>query len=155
MGRLSKDIKFIDLKHSKVRWKESDPENGEYIFEPNGKSYIDYNSDASALPDHKVQWCRNDKYDIDRWKYNLDYDFVTWGEKHYWPEGIVPNEAGHYVFKDLILMQCPAMVYAERKKRELDKAEGARKVALDKFAHDTNAAGVGMTKQQLADALGR
>ena len=153
MGRLSKDIKVVDLKRSKVNWDKSDPKKGKYVFEPNGKKYIDYNSDASALPDHKVQPCRNHPYDIDSWKYTHDYDFVTWEDKLYWPEGLVPNEEGHYVFKDLIWMQCPAMLYAERKRREIEKAAGARKAAIRQFESDAKKDGVGIDSQTLADLL--
>ena len=152
MSRLSKDIHVVDLKQSKVIWKESDPEKGQYKFEPNGKVYIDYNSDTSALPDHKVQPCRDHEYDIGRWK-DLEYDFVAWEDKLYWPDGITPNSEGRYVFKDLVWMQCPAMVYAERKKKELNRAAGARKAALKGFEASAQAAGMGINKQQLADFL--
>ena len=152
MGRSLKDIKKVDLKQSKVNWSKSDPEHGKYVFEPNGKKYIDYNSDASALPEHKVQWCRNNPSDIDQWLYGLDYEFVRWQEKRYWTEGIVPNPEGHYVFKDAILMQCPALVYAERKQKEVEKYKGAEKL-LKGFQEDARRDGVAIGDQQLADLL--
>ena len=153
MGRALHTIKIVDLKQSRVDWKKSDPEKGRYVFEPNGKKYIDYNSDSSALPAHKVQFCRNTPNDIDQWKYQLDYDLVRWQDKLYWPEGIVPNGEGYYTFGDVILMQCPALIYAERKRKELERSRGAVKVALRQFHQDAKKDGVYVGEEQLHDLL--
>uniref|UniRef100_A0A6M3K585 Uncharacterized protein n=1 Tax=viral metagenome TaxID=1070528 RepID=A0A6M3K585_9ZZZZ len=151
IGAPVQHIKFVDLKQSKVDWDKSVPEEGKYVFKD--KVVIDYRSDASALPEHKVQWCRNAQNDLQHWIYSLHYDFVRVDDKHYWPEGIKPNAEGMYVNGDLILMQCPAILYAERKKREIDKANRARKDAMKKFEADTQKDGMAVGKQLLSDLL--
>ncbi|MHC4639941.1 MAG: hypothetical protein ACYTBV_20995 [Planctomycetota bacterium] len=153
MGRGLHEIKFVDLKQSNVDWGKSDLAKGKYVFKPNGKKYIDYNSDSSALPEHKVQWNRNTPKDIDAWKYSLEYELVQWQDKHYWPEGIPPNAEGYYTFGDMILMQCPALVYAERKQRDIQKSQGAAKAALKGFQQDAKRDGVMVDEQLMSDLL--
>ena len=144
-------IKIVDLKQSKVDWDKSNPEKGEYVFKD--KVIIDYRSDKAALPDHKVQWGRNAPNDLSHWIYTLNYTPVNVSEKHYWPEGFTPDAEGHYVNGDGILMQCPALLYAERRKKELEKSRTAPRKTIQKFKDETKRAGISVEDIDPSDLL--
>jgi len=139
LGRRLSEIRFVDLKRSKVDWEKSQPQSGKYVFRGD-PAYVDYVSDEAPLPDHKVQWVNHNPYNVDRWRYKYGYEIVKWQDKLYWPEGFEPNAEGRYQYRDTILMMCPADVYVERKRKEIERSERATRSRQAEFraaaAHD-------------------
>lgn len=142
---LLRDIKLIDLRRSKLK-RGSDPKKGIYKFEPNGKVYVSW-KDPTARPPDYVKWNRNTPYDIESWKIKWGYSEVTL-EDPYWPEGIKPNEEGHYVYAtDMILMKCPLERYVEKRKKEIMKSEMASRAKLKEFEDTARRLGTTVEKQ--------
>ena len=139
--RALSDIRFVDLKRSKVDWKKSDPEKGKYVF-IDKPVYVDYKSDGAPLPDHKVEWVEHSPMNVSKWQYKFGYSVVKWDEKLYWPEGFVPNVEGRYQYADVILMACPAQVYVDRKKAETEVGMRAADNAQKQFKQDAARDGV-------------
>jgi hypothetical protein len=140
-----RDIKLVDLRRSKLK-RSSNPKKGIYEFEPGGKVYISW-KDSATRPPHYVKWNRNTPYDIARWKTLWDYSEVTI-EDPYWPEGMKPNEEGHYVYAtDMILMKCPLENYVEKRKKEILKSEMASRAKLKEFEDTARKLGTTVEKQ--------
>ena len=119
-----RDYKLVDLRRSKIDKKRSDPKKGIFKFEPNGKVYVSWRTEAFRPP-HHVKWNRNEPYAISRWEIKWGYSNVT-TEDPYWPEGLKPNEEGHDVYQtDMILVKCPLENYVEKRKKEIEKSERA------------------------------
>jgi hypothetical protein len=119
---LLRDIKLVDLRRSKIDKKRSDPKQGIYEFEPNGKVYVSW-KDPATRPPHYVKWNRNTPYDVEGWKIKWNYSYVTIDDP-YWPEGVKPNENGHYVYRtDMVLMKCPLEDYVKKRAKEIEKSE--------------------------------
>jgi hypothetical protein len=140
-----RDIKLIDLRRSKLK-RGSDPKKGIYKFEPNGKIYVSWKDPATRPPDY-VKWNRNTPYDVERWRTLWNYSEVTIGDP-YWPEGVRPNEDGHYVYStDMILMKCPLENYIEKRKKEIMKSELASIAKLKEFENTAKRLGTTVEKQ--------
>lgn len=140
-----RDIQLIDLRRSKLK-RGADPKKGIYKFEPNGKIYVSW-KDPATRPPHYVKWNRNTPYDVERWRTLWDYSEVTI-EDPYWPEGIKPNEEGHYVYAtDMILMKCPLERYVEKRKKEIMKSELASRAKLKEFEETAKRLGTTVERQ--------
>ena len=128
---LLREVKLVDLRRSKVK-KGSDPKKGLYKFEPGGKVYVSW-KDPSIRPPHYVKWNRNTPFDVESWKIKWNYSYVTI-EDPYWPEGIKPNEEGHYVYQtDMVLMKCPLEDYVKKRTKEIEKSELASRAKRREF----------------------
>ena len=142
---LLSEIQLIDKTRSKLK-KGSDPKKGIYKFEPGGKIHVSW-KDPATRPSHYVQWNRNTPYDVESWRIKWNYSEVTI-EDPYWPEGIKPNEQGHYVYAtDMILMKCPLEDYVKKRKKEIMKSEMASRAKLREFEQIARRAGTTVEKQ--------
>ena len=140
MRRIS-DIRFVDLQRSKVDWTKSDTKKGKYVFKES-PVYVDYKSDDSPVPDHKVQWVEHSPMNVSKWQYKFGYSVVLPEEKRYWPEGVEINAEGRYQVSDMILMMCPAQVYVDRKRKEAEIGMRAGDDLQKKFRQDAARDGI-------------
>ena len=149
---LLRDIKLVDLQRSKLK-RGTDPEKGIFKFEPNGKVYVSW-KDPATRPQHYVKWNRNTPYDIEGWKIKWNYSYVTTKDP-YWPEGIKPNQSGHYVYRtDMVLMKCPLADYVAKRKKEIEKSElavGAKRREYEQMVKQKGAQVVSIEKRILSE----
>jgi hypothetical protein len=148
-----RDIRIVDLKHSIWDKEKSEPKKGKYIFKKKVK--INY-FDKGKRPEWWFYLCRydsrNNYRELSEMRYTLDATPVTLGEDEYWPEGLVPNAEGHYVFGDLILVKYPLITYLKNRQRAQELSMRARGTKtthpkLQQFKADVR-------KQSLADGKG-
>lgn len=153
MPRFLKDIKIVDLLHSEWDRDKSDPKQGKYVFTV--KKYIQGN--YSRNPDWFFSWGhydpRDQMQDCMAWIYQYDYSFVT-TEDGFWPEGIVPNAEGRYVFRDAVLMKRPLLEELRDRKANRDRANMAIKGKVDKFQSDLKKEGGELDEQTLRSLMG-
>lgn len=123
---------------------KEDKKAGKYVFK--NKVYISWR-DPATRPPHYVKWNRNTPYDVEGWKVKWNYSEVTI-EDPYWPEGVKPNEEGHYVYRtDMILMKCPLENYVEKRKKEIMRSEMASRAKLKEFEDTAKRLGTTVEKQ--------
>jgi len=138
---LLSDIKIVDLRRSEVDEVKSNPKKGKYVFKAGKKVYVEYRNPAFRPP-HYIKWNRNTDYDIESWKINWNYSFVT-AKDPYWPEGLKPNQEGRYVFKtDMVLMKCPMADHVKKAIREMEKSELASAAIRKEFREKAKRMGV-------------
>jgi len=118
------EIKFVDLKRSKWDKQKSKPKKGEYVFTE--KRYVNDERDE-GYPELLFRWNRNDPKDIADWTYKWKFSLVHQNENLVWPEGLVPDAEGHFVYGDCILMKIRTEDYIAKRKPEIERSEYAAK----------------------------
>jgi hypothetical protein len=151
-----KDIKIVDLNRSRWDKKQSDRKKGNYVFEPNGKVYVnkmkDYLHGETRHP-WVFTWCTHDPGrrfgTLHKWRVDYQATFVDINDP-YWPEGMIPDAEGKYIFRDdMVLVKIPLEVHLEKNKRERDIANRTRASKMREFEADAKAAGADIPKEML------
>lgn len=122
-AELTKQVEKLNNEAEKVREQYGKNRKlGNYTFKK--KVYVSWN-DPATRPQHYVKWNRNTPYDVEGWRTKWNYSEVTINDP-YWPEGVKPNQEGHYVYRtDMILMKCPLKDYVMKRAKEIEKSEFA------------------------------
>ncbi|MCK9597891.1 MAG: hypothetical protein M0R06_02550 [Sphaerochaeta sp.] len=127
------DIKIVDLKTSVVDEKLSKPKDGNYEFK--SKKYIDYKG-RSGRPDYWFTWIRHEPSNNFREereaRYN-SYTYVVQGVDPYWPEPLVPDAEGHYVYGDVVLMKRPLLTELDARIKNAELSRGMAKAKVNAF----------------------
>lgn len=151
------DIQLVDLKRSVIDKEKSDLKKGKYVFTK--KVYFtkaDF-KDASLGLDEYYQWVlyspREEYRTVETYRYSWGFEPVRVGDRM-WPEGVHLNEAGEYVFKDVILMKCPLLNWLKKLTRDMEKSDRQAAAVLASFNAEANAAGIGIPEKTVRDLLG-
>ena len=147
------EIKIVDLNHSEWDKKLSNPESGKYHFVK--KTYIDYHGGKGIRPEHHLLWVSKTPREIMTWKTRYGYTLVEFGIDPYWPEDIAPNEEGHFVFSDdVVLMKCSLLEYLKRKEKdqEIMRRQQGRSM-IQGLQEEINRTGMGLPDNWMDKAL--
>ena len=123
-----RDMRIVDLKRSDLDKDKSRPKDGEFVFKPGGKKYVDK---AAKIADNAwFSWCQYNPRDgfrmLNEWKVKYGYEPLKCGVDPYWPEGAVKNSESDWQYGDLVL--CKAPLDREMARRAFDvKLAGADK----------------------------
>lgn len=145
MSRID-EVKFIDLKRSKVDEGKSDPKAGEFVFKPNGMVELkrsDYDDNA-VRPKHILKWNRSDPHTIREWEIKFGAEFVT-ADDPYFPHGAgVEFKDGHYHFNEMVLIKIPLELHLERKRADAKRANKSFEDNNRNFRQSMNTMGMGL-----------
>lgn len=134
--------RLIDINHSTIDKKKSDPATGTYEFIE--KKYVSY-QDPEVRPEWRFEWCRylasnnySEYTDMQRkWKASK-----VKVEDGFWPEGLGPDSSGAYTTGDVVLVKYPLRIYIERRKHEIKMSEGATRAIINRHKSEAKADGV-------------
>jgi hypothetical protein len=136
---------IVDLDRSDWDKERSDRTNGVYFF--NSKVYVktsDY-YDAASRPKHILKFIDVDRLPDYRAKFGASP--VTTSDS-YWPEPMVPNPDGKYIYIDAMLVKISDMEgYINFRQAERNKGHGGFKKVAEEFQGEANVAGAGAKKQ--------
>lgn len=116
-------------------------------YNPNGK------------PDHWIWWVRYNppKYmEFQTAKVTLPATAVSIDTDPYWPEGLVPDAEGYFVFGDLILMKRKYVDHLRDEVERIKRSRGGAKAAMDEFNELAKREGVaisGKAKEDVGSAI--
>ena len=145
------EIKIVDLENSEWDKEQSDRSKGKYVF--TDKRHIDYRSPRVVKPRFIVKSHRNSPDVIMGLQYsNYEWTLLT-TEDNYWPEGLVPNATGNYVFKDAIFMKCPVTKYLENRRAEILRSENAPKMIQNQMKAEAAHYGIGLSDEELGKMM--
>jgi hypothetical protein len=144
------DLKFVDMIHSKWDKQKSNPKKGQYVF--TDKKYVEYGDEGRRL-DYFFRWNRNHPDDIANWKDRWNFSLVNASDKLVWVEGKAPDEEGHYVHGDVILMKIRIEDYIAKRKPEIERSEFARKRMFEGFNRDAQQAGRAAPQEMVEEIL--
>lgn len=140
---------IVDLNRSDWDKERSDRSAGIYLF--NSKVYIktsDY-YDAASRPSHILKFI-----DIDK----LPEYRAKWGgspvttDDPYWPEPMVPNSDGKYIYQDAMLAKIADMDgYIRFRQSERNKGHGGFAEEVSNFQNEANGIGAGAKKKDRED----
>lgn len=149
-----RDIKFVDLKKSKLDKEKSNLETDDYRFKSGGKVYVDPRG-ITRSPDYKIKWGSliRDGRDLMMLRFSFPFwDFVT-PEDKIWPEGVKRNSDGHYQYGDAILIKCELQNYLDKIKKDRKLSEKEAEAVDRQFEQQVQKISPGsvVDKQQTAD----
>ena len=149
------DIKIVDLSFSKWDEKKSNPQDGEYEFDE--KVYIDMYGNKESRPPWFFTWCRyspqNNYREFREWKVT-GYTAVNVDEDKYWPEPLPPNENGHYVFGDVILVKRKLIDELKERLERQTMSKGAAAARLRDWQEKMEREGAAIPESMVKDLLG-
>jgi hypothetical protein len=147
------DIKWlmkhtVDLDRSEIDKSKSDPKKGKFTFIK--KVYIqqkDYKN-AETQPKYVLRWISKDEDDalsgMSYWQGEYGAEPVTAGVDPYWPETKIPDEEGHYVQVDSILVKVPTRVWIEKILADRARYDKAARGLQKSFQDQARAANAGL-----------
>jgi hypothetical protein len=150
LGELNSHI--VDLNRSDWDKERSDRSQGVYFFKPTpgAKVYIkksDYD-DSASRPAHILKFIDVEKLAYNRAKFGAEP--VTTSDP-YWPEPMVPNADGKYIYMDAILVKIADMEgYIDFRQAERNRATGFKE-ARERFNDTAGAAGAGLRPGDIED----
>ncbi len=136
-GRISKDIRFIDLQRSVIDKENSDEKRGFYRFK--SKKYFDKRGTEGRMPEFVLKWQVNEPEEISKWEAQFGAECVTAGDTVY-PETLRTNGEGHYQVGDVVLMKIPIDNWLNHQDRAQTRSKRAVKSALRKFKKQAKSA---------------
>jgi hypothetical protein len=143
LGELINHI--VDLNRSDWDKERSDRAGGVYFF--NSKVYVktsDY-YDAASRPQHILKFVDVDRLPDYRAKFGASP--VTTSDP-YWPEPMVPNADGKYIYIDAILAKIPQMrEYVEFRQAERNKGHGGFKESAEELQAEARTSGAEAKKR--------
>ncbi len=141
-----REIRDVDLTASVIDKEHSNPAKGEYEFI--SKKYVG----EAGTPPYFFTWERyspeNHYRDVSEAKAK-GFTFVQAGVDPYWPESVVPNAEGLYVFGDLVRMKCRLVEEVERRAENAELSRGAGKAKLNAFRASAKNMGVDITDEAM------
>ena len=146
------EIRVIDLEHSEWDKERSNPANGEYLFL--SKKYV---GPLGSGPWH-FTWERyspESHYREIAEAKSRGFSIVKSGVDLYWPESVVPNGEGYFVFGDLVLMKCRAVDELERLADNAEMSRGAGRAKLNAFRANAKSQGVDITDEAMERMSGK
>lgn len=149
-----RNIKLIDLNHSKWDKEKSDPKTGQYVWED--RKEVDLYNKEGRRPAHMLHWVRNAPLNTDKWRYGLAvaWTFVDAGIDPYHAEP-ADIQNGHYIFRDMVLMKCSLLDYLMNEKYNQERGSLAAHEHRQAFKEYMKAQGAGVPEDFLAEQEGR
>ena len=147
------EIKIVDLNHSRIDEKKSNPAEGEYEFIE--KVYVDYR-DKGRRP---KWWFTTVRYDpvnnyreYREWKYQRKATFLKKGDG-YWPETMSPDAEGKYQMGDAVFVKIPLeQILKERDDQRRYTQTG--RTYLNKFNAEMALQGADIPEGMLQELMG-
>jgi len=136
-GRISNDVKYIDMQRSVIDKEKSNEERGIYKFK--SKKYFDKDGTEGRMPEFVLKWQINDPEEISRWEAQFGAECVTKNDTVY-PEPLKTNADGHYQVGDVVLMKIPIDNWLEHQKRTQRTSKRAVKSKLRGFQREAKRA---------------
>lgn len=149
------DIKIVDLRFSEWDEEKSDPKDGNYDFSK--KVYINMHGGKEVRPPWFFTWIRYEKannYDEFRTCKYDGYSAVQFGEDEYYPEPLSPNNNGHYVFKDVILVKRPLIDELKYRLEKQSRNTSARS-KVEAFQEEMKRKGAGIPDSMIEELIGK
>jgi len=140
---LLSDVHIVDLNQSEWDKDRSEPEKGRYYFTKKVYSKSsDYRDDA-IRPKHVLKWIMYDKAEdfatMNHYRSKYNAETVIAGDP-YWPEPLVPDSEGKYVFPpDTILVKIPLEIWVEKLLLDKQNAKRGHEMADRQFKSETMA----------------
>lgn len=145
---------IVDLNTSVIDKKLSKPELDQYEFD--SKKYIDYKGRAGR-PDYWFQWIRHEPSNGFREereaRYN-HYTYVVKGVDPYWPEPLVADAEGHYVYGDVVLMKRPLLVEVNERLKNAELSRGMAKAKVNAFKNALIGENADLSDKMIESILG-
>ena len=137
---------IVDLRRSEWDKERSDRKRGRYYFTK--KVYVknsDY-KDSNIRPDHVFQFVG---YDEDNpqsgyayWQMHYGAEPVTEADL-FWPEPLIPNAEGYYIFQDSLLVKIPLEIWIDKVVSDRGKYDKSAKDLQKSFQDTAKASGAG------------
>lgn len=146
LQNLNKHI--VDLHHSEWDKEASDPKTGNYVF--TNKLYVNY-YDKGRRPAWHFTWILNKPEHRNMVKIDQGYEPVKVNDPTcmYWPEGMVPDAQGEYVYGDVVFSRCPLIKYLKQMEYEKKLSERGFRDVANQFKTEAQAAGAEITESDI------